>query len=153
MREIKFRGKDLGGEYWWYGSLAYFPDSQSAHIIPCGTCKGEHVICDFVEVQKDTVGQFTGILDVDGNEIYEGDVLCFGNPDSEWEYDRCPFVIAEDNPPYKVNWYLDRFALICAADDGAEDFDYIDEKTLVNKNFKVLGNIHDNPELYERDKI
>lgn len=147
MREIKFRGKIKDDLSWWYGSLVYFPDSQSYHIIPCGACKNGEVICNFVEVQKDTIGQFTGIRDIDGTEIYEGDILCYGNPDSEWEFDRFPFEIAHDNPPYIVKWYVEGFPLICTANNGVEGFDYTDEATLVNNNFKVIGNIHDNPEL------
>lgn len=63
MRTIKFRGKDCYLGEWWHGSFAYFPDSRSAHIIPCGTFKNEAVTCDFVEVNLETVGQFIGLLD------------------------------------------------------------------------------------------
>lgn len=147
MRKIKFRAKAKGLTDWMYGSLIYFDDSQTAHIIPYGSYKGGHIVCEFCEADKDTIGQFTGILDVDGNEIFEGDILVFGNPDSEYDYDRCPFEIAEDNPPYIVKWHVEGFSLICSNNDAIEGFDFIDEKTLANKNFKVLGNIHDNPEL------
>lgn len=71
MSICKFRGAKVAGDYWWYGSLAYFPDSQTAHIIPCGTCKGDKVICDFVEVDRDTVGLYTGLTDKNGKDIYE----------------------------------------------------------------------------------
>lgn len=125
MREIKFRGKDLKGERWWYGSLAYFPDSQSAHIIPCGSCKNGEVICDFVEVQKDTIGQFTGLRDMNGTEIYEGDLILAPNI---WVYVVCFYNGCFGIKTYQNN--KDPFSAVAGW----------------NSVCKVIGNIHDNPE-------
>lgn len=147
MREIKFRGKrlDTDIEEWLYGDLTHGVEYTDEGIIPAF-----RVGVRLNPVVPGTVGQFTGIRDVDGKEIYEGDILVFGNPDSEWDFDRCHFEIAYDNPPYIVKWHVEGFALICVVDNGVEGFDYTDEATLVNNNFKVIGNIHDNPELIKK---
>lgn len=139
MREIKFRGKDINGARWWYGSLAYFPDSQSYHIIPCGTCKNGDVVCDFVEVQAKTVGQFTGLYDKDGNEIYEDDIVQFGDTilnAVEFRHGSFGYQYHEDFYPY----------------GGNRNFCFNPCDT--DHRHKVIGNIHDNPEIklhsYER---
>lgn len=133
MRKIKFRGKDKSGE-WWYGSLACFPDSQTTHIIPCGTCKGNNVICDFVEVIPDTVGQITGLLDRNGKEIYEGDIIQLDfkthYPIEFVAFKNGRFVTIDPQRPYR------------------------DESLCVFVEYaSVLGNIHDTPKLLESGKI
>lgn len=115
-RVIKFRGKNSFLGKWIYAEIQF---------------SGLELFDD--AVKEETIGQFTGLYDKNGTEIYEGDIVC---------------------KEYTDDKYFDYFVCIwneyCAClvfkdeDDRYWHFQKNDEK-----NLKVIGNIHDNPELLE----
>lgn len=96
-------------------------------------------------VYSDTVGEYTGTKDIQGNRIFEGDV--FNDNDNE-----CVGVVRWHNGAFKIFWYGHNGVMMpygydeCAGKFGVvevETFDdvYIDQ-------MEVIGNIHDNPEFF-----
>ena len=123
MRVIKFRGKDLNTGEWAFGDLHTLCDKPHIHTEKTSfPFAGKRSFVD-----ENTIGQFTGIKDNAGKEIYEGDIVLMENV---FGYGTCKGVIKWDNNGY---WYTDYKG------------DY-DNRIIGTKGF-VIGNIHDNPEL------
>ena len=118
MRTIKFRGKSCSNGDWFYGNLYDYDKDGRTHI--CGLERG----C--LNIDPNTVGQFTGLLDKNGKEIYEDDIVEFVNvnlPDCVIVYDNGSFMYRE----------------------LGEDISL--EELRLQFTVEVIGNIHDNPEL------
>ena len=117
MREIKFRGKDCQNE-WVYGDLIHKRNDPDDVMIQDSRGLGSD--CD-----PETVGQFTGLYDKNGKEIYEGDILkhVSGQVKKDGHF--------VDNADYITVKFKDAaFNLATYA--------------LVTHHLEVIGNIHDN---------
>ena len=146
MREIKFRGKSTTSGKWVHGMLTTLKnletEMQNMIII-----KNEGVFNEgsaspfFMEwdyIHKDTVGQFTGLKDKSGKEIYEGDIISVNG--------KYPKLIR----------YIDEWASYCLAnltdlgcDLKTRHWQQVSPCwwTDYKREIKVIGNVYDNPEL------
>lgn len=102
MREILFRGWDAEGRKGWvYGDLVH--NKKCNRTEPFLT---DRVMVGGYEVIPESVGQYTGLKDRDGERIFEGDIigfnhyLCDDDPEVYWEvavsFLNGVFCIAED---------------------------------------------------------
>lgn len=126
MREIKFRGKRVDNGKWVYGGL--FINSNIAFII-------EEIFMNEVvtaEVIPETVGQFTGLKDKNGKEIYEGDICLIDD------------IQFDEDELFKIEWDDEMATFTLSSEAITVTFDVIYAKQL-----EIVYNIHDNPELLE----
>jgi uncharacterized phage protein (TIGR01671 family) len=153
-REIKFRARNYVGE-WQYGSLSVKRKTVNGDTVE--VCRILAIGDDRVFAAKpDTVGQFTGLFDKDGKEIYEGDIVKF----TYWWFDG---NVAESELKGEVV-YLEQFMSFglkgvknrewirhIGREDGDSDTSPFAVWTFDEADFEIIGNIHDNPELLKNE--
>lgn len=137
MREILFRGQlrrkgekvNMAGEplpsIWKYGGVSQYGGGAMIY-------QAEPKIEKF-PVYGDTVGQYTGLRDKNGTRIFEGDILSAHLDDAFPDEETRGCVCWHDYGWHiKIGVHLDTL-----------------ESDWVRRFFKIIGNIHDNPELLE----
>lgn len=134
-REIKFRGKRLDNGEWVYGYFYTIQEIEHYILQPCAL----GVL--HTEVIPETVGQFTGLFDKNGKEIYEGDIISV-------------------NGKYpKLVKYIDDYACFCLANITDLNKKWISPWQQVSSSWwndfkreiRVIGNIYDNPDLIKEE--
>ena len=144
MSENKFRGKSVRTGGWIYG---YYVKHETRQTCPIGEDKltpdeiKRLIVFDSfadwnmpktlqaIEVIPETVGQYTGLKDKNGKEIFEGDIVACG----------------DGEVPTEIRWVQESSAFM-AYNIKRKEYH------LLNKYFdrfigEVIGNIHDNPEV------
>ena len=121
MREIKFRGQRVDNGEWLYGDLM--------------TYDNDYVICDvddggYLPIIRETVGQFTGLLDKNGQEIYEGDIVV--------GYGTWNLIVSIEKGHTVIKW---------TDYDSSKQCVYLEREWINGEEAVVIGNIYDNKEI------
>ena len=135
MRYIRFRGKIKDNGEWVKGSYVYahkwYGSGAAGHFIT--SIYGDRR----VEIDPDTLGQYTGLDDKNGVGIYEGDII-----QGFLSYTK------EDRAFIKYEEESMGFVPVPAFDEMSGRIFEVQN----SKDIEVIGNIYDNPELLEGDK-
>lgn len=135
MREIKFRAKRQDRDEWVYGDLTHVQKiCKPEEVERTGKRSMPAVRVGNYDVDETTIGQYTGLIDGNGREIYEGDILQFTDTDGH------------------------RHLKTVVFDKGSFCFKHTEINGLTSLKshqwwkYTVAGNIYDNPELIKQQE-
>ena len=129
MREIEFRGKRTDIDEWTYGYYMKRFRESSKSVFDYILDGNIEYSCKTFPVIPETVGQFTGLKDKNGAKIFDGDIIQYGKN------------------LYIVEYHVEIGATVCVRTNDVDHWPSFNVGTI--KHTRVIGNIHDNPELLE----
>lgn len=129
MRKYKFRGKGIADNEWYFGDLIQTRLGTTWIITEDYTTATEEIslnTCASPQVKAETVGQYTGLHDKNGKEIYEGDIVksFFVDTDEAGNEIYKYYIIEVKYDEVLCSYKIDKFM-----------------------NLEVIGNIYENKEL------
>ena len=132
MREIIFRGKSVNTGEWIAGDLIHY---ESGEVVILERFSGYGYEATEIyrrdRVIPETVGQYTGLTDKNGERIFEGDIV----------------EILREDEHLEVEWAKEEARFIFQGSTFICDFD-----NYWANEIEVIGNMHDTPELLGGDK-
>ncbi len=134
---IKFRGKRIDTGEWVYGDLIgnqgrFFIYHATSETTPMDG-NGRDITVIATAVDNNTVGQFTGLYDKYGKEIYEGDI----------------YKNLITGTHFVIKWMSEK-AMFIGKIVNSLDWYWVEDGWFYDKMY--VGNIHDNPELLKGGK-
>ncbi len=157
MREIKFRGKRIDTGGWVFGGYHKHIVSTPCVIVPKGEKPKPAERCSLIiesgfsdwnmpkplwghEVNPATVGQYTGMVDRNKKEVYEGDIVTILQTDEE------TFIRKHEVKFLRGRWVYQKHCGGYEIVELGKLFSFLPTECY-NRGLEVVGNIYDNPEL------
>jgi len=131
--EIKFRGKDIEFGTWAYGYLTI----SKLHGFHKIHFQDNDYLWHETDVLPETVGQFTGLRDKNGKEIYRGDIVRLYFDDGK------EFI-------FEITFDKKQMCWLANHKEPIHTTSLYNLKILsgsAHSNIEVIGNIHDNADL------
>lgn len=151
MREILFRGKRADNGEWETGSLV----SVRQGCTDERTFIADKMTGFNTPILPETVGQYTGLTDKNGNKIFEGDILkCHDNPKDLVKVVFDEFGVVDTDTELPVDTVIGWHYEVIPTDELSTVEPFCLSMPLTKSyieycHMEVIGNIHDNPELLE----
>lgn len=152
MRKILFRGKATLTDDWVYGAYIRFLDVNGVPhdgIAEESCDEDAHLLSEIWAVDTETLSQYTGLDDRNEKMVFEGDILAgYQYPYTSTDGDRNYLAVVvwlEDSPAFGIATVKNPEANIIGVCDG--NMDYMENWE--PDDWKVIGNIYDNPELVD----
>lgn len=155
MREIKYKGIDIKTNKMIYGSLIQNNDASFiveredySDIGYCYNCDRSY--SNQHQVDPDTVSEYTGLNDINENEIYEGDIVIYKNNKFKIKYEIGNFMLV------RISQETDMYELFkdCWNDDvyplSQFSWNYGEPIDLQLSGLEIIDNIYENSELLSK---
>ena len=146
MRTIKFSGKNLKGQ-WHYGLLCHDKTKDSDYEWFISNSAGKPYAFGAI---PETIGQSTGLHDINGKEIYEGDIVRWGMHGGSWGHEIWNrYAKVEINPDLQfriIHYIHSETGEKIPTDNYIFHFGKFAYKE-TDKHIEIIGNIFENADL------